>query len=627
MFHQFRPPLKSSRPEVLSWYEEAEGEELHMRASQRTLRITRVAVVGTVGLLLSLLLVGLGGAGMAGAQGSPKSEVLYVGTFDGIATPPAQTFSTIQDAVNAAKRGDWILVAPGDYHESDDSRITNANRATTDGWYGGVVIDTSDLHLLGMNRNTVVVDGTLPGSPGECNSAPADQNFLHGLGRNGIVVWKAEDVSIDNLTVCNFQAGKGDAGNEIWWNGGDESGKVGLTGYEGSYLTATSTYFENSDPSDLSVCDTCALYGIFSSNSSGGSWDQIFANNFADSGGYIGACHQVCNATVDQATFEDSALGYSGTNSGGLVHIEDSTFENNKEGLDTNTALSGDPPPPQNGECPGNKPVAGESVRIPGTKINSCWVFGPNNLVEHDNNANVPVEGTAGLGPTGTGETVSGGRNDTVEDNEFLDNGAWGMLFVPYPDSDTSVVENGVTYQCSKEGGVQATSLHISGVGCLFDPEGDFSTDNKFSGVGTDGNATDADLGNLLIYGNEDENCASRNTEWNSTFTTETGPATTTESISTTCGAKTPKTTVLGSNTDVAFLLQAECDAGLLSGSDCSSAKYPQATGVTMQPLPGASGLESPDTADLPTMPNPCKGAPANAWCPGGLLATTAHRH
>ena len=50
-------------------------------------------------------------------------------------------------------------------------------------------------------------------------------------------MWKADNVSIENLTACNFLGGAGDSGNEIWWNGGDGSGKIGLTGYTGSYLT------------------------------------------------------------------------------------------------------------------------------------------------------------------------------------------------------------------------------------------------------------------------------------------------------------------------------------------------------------------------------------------------------
>jgi hypothetical protein len=558
------------------------------------------------GVLVCGLLVVSDAAGAAGASRSAATspQVLLVGTFN----KHAGQYATVQAAVDAAQSGDWILVAPGDYHESDDTKVPASWVA--DGEYGGVLIATSGVHLRGMDRNTVIVDGTKPGSGTPCNSAQSDQNFLNGEGRNGIVVWKANDVSIDNLTVCNFLAGTGNAGNEIWWNGGAGSGKVGLKDYEGSYLTATSTYFANSDPNNASFCDICALYGIFSSNSAGGSWNELFANNFADSGAYIGACQQVCNATVENATFEDNALGYSGTNSGGQIVIEKSTFEDNKEGLDTNTALTGDPPPPQDGECPGNKATT-TSVKIPGTSINSCWVF-TGNTVEDNNNPNVPVEGTAGLGPTGTGMTISGGRYDTITDNEFLDNAAWGMLFVPYPDANLS--SDGKT--CAKTGGWDVTSVGIPGVSCLYDPEGDVSLNNKFSGNGTFGNKSNADYGNLLTGGHEPENCFSGNTEWNSTFTTGTGQATDADSgdglpllTPSTCGSLTPTSNpaLEGPNTDVTLLFQAECDAGVLSGSNCSSANYPQATSVVIHPLPS-----------LPSMPNPCTGVPTNAWCPNG---------
>ncbi|HTZ09114.1 MAG TPA: hypothetical protein VMB72_08580 [Acidimicrobiales bacterium] len=587
---------------------------------------------GTLGMVTAL--VGMGVMAMDAPSATAKShraapEVLYVGTFDGITTPASQTFSTIQGAVNAATPGDWILIAPGDYHESDDSGISTGNAITAEGWYGGVVIDTKDIHLRGMNRNSVIVDGTLDNGDNvgvPCSSNGDDQNFLDGLGRNGILVWKADDVSIDNLTVCNFQAGTANdtnGGNEIWWNGGDGSGKVGLKGYEGSYLTATNTYFTETDPStNLSFCDVCALYGIFSSNSDGGQWNQLYANNFADSGAYIGACHRVCNATVDNAWFEDNALGYSGTNSGGTVLIENSRFDDNKEGLDTNTALTGDPPPPQDGECPGNKATSA-SVHIPGS-VNSCWVFTRNQVLDN-NNPNVPVEGTAGLGLTGGGMTISGGRDDTVTDNEFSGNDGWGIVFAPYP--DPYLTSDGKT--CKSTGGIDATSLGIGGVSCLFDPEGDALLGNKFSDNGGYGNPSNADFGNLTAAGHEFTNCFAGNTEWNSSFTTETGPATDAnvedgyaDQTPSTCGTKTAKTTpFFGSATDDTLLQQAECASGVLTTSQCAGAEYPVATAVTMEPLPGASGLQSPATTDLPTMPNPCSGAPTNLWCPHGAPA------
>ncbi len=578
-------------------------------------RISQIGTIGGVGVLLTMLLAGVSAAPAA----ATSSNVLYVGKFHDISTPKAQTFTTIQRAVNAAKPGDWILIAPGDYHEDDDAGITKSSTYTEDGWYGGVVIDTSNIHLRGMNRNTVIVDGTLSPSAGgsdlPCSSSSADQNFLDGLGQNGIVVWKANDVSIDNLTVCNYQAGTGDSGNEIWWNGGDESGKIGLHDYEGSYLTATNTYFENSDASGtqddhLSYCDTCALYGIFSSNSDGGSWNQLYANNFADSGAYIGACQDVCNAVVDHAWFEEDALGYSGTNSGGSILIEHSKFDNNKEGLDTNTALTGDPPPPQDGECPGNHATK-TSVKIPNS-VNSCWVF-EHNVVTNNNNPNVPIEGTAGLGPTGTGMTISGGRYDVVKDNKFTDNDAWGQLFVPYP--DPNLKSDGKT--CKSTGGIVVASFDIPGVKCLFDPEGDASLDNTYSGNSSWGNSTNADIGNLLAAGSEPEDCFSHDTD-GSGAATEADAA----QMSSKCGADTPKSaTLTGRDTNGEFLTQAECDAGLFSPSTCTNdddANYPQATGVVMEPLPGASSLTDPQSTTLPTMPNPCSGVPSNSWCKNG---------
>ncbi len=232
-----------------------------------TLAATAVAVVG-----------GVGGA-VATAAGASGSKVLLVGTYHG----HAGQYSTIQAAVDAAKPGDWILVAPGDYHEDDDAKGPSKAQAS-EGDYGGVVVTTSDLHIRGMDRSTVVVDGTKAGSP-SCASTKKDQDFgANSAGRNGIVVYKANDVWVQNLTVCNFLSGHGSSGNEVWWNGVPTTGPIGLHGYWGTYLTATSTYFGGES--------TAAAYGIFSSNASGGEWNHVYASNMNDSGSYIGACKQ-----------------------------------------------------------------------------------------------------------------------------------------------------------------------------------------------------------------------------------------------------------------------------------------------------------------------------------------------
>jgi hypothetical protein len=559
----------------------------------------RLKVTGLAAVLLAALF-GIAAAGRVAAA-TNGSRVLYVGKFDGISTPKSSTFTSIQSAVNAAKPSDWILIASGDYHESGDSGVNAPSAADlSDGWYGGVDITTSRIHLRGINRNSVIVDGTRRGASTPCSATASDQNTLSGKGRNGILVWKANGVSVENLTVCNFLAGSGNAGNEIWWNGGAGSSKIGLKGYSGSYLTATSTYFRSSDKKHANVCGQCALYGIFSSDSTGPALlSNTYANNFSDSGMYVGACQRVCNVTIDRAWMENNALGYSGTNSGGRIVIKNSMFDNNKEGFDTNTALTGDPPPPQDGHCSGSA-------------LTSCWVF-THNMVASNNNPNVPISGTAGLGPTGTGLTISGGRNDTITNNLFVDNGAWGMAFVPYPDGN--LTSDGRT--CRGTGGVAARSLKVSGLSCLYDPWGNMLTNNSFSGNGFFGNPGNADYANLIAAGGRPVNCFSGNVEVNASLH-PVGPAKSAnvadghpEETPAICGTLTPSSGLLGQNTDTTVIIQAECDSGLLSGSNCSSAHYPQATKVVMHKLP-----------TLSSMPNPCAGVPANLWCPSGTLAT-----
>jgi hypothetical protein len=448
---------------------------------------------------------------------------------------------------------------------------------------GGVMITTSDIHLRGMDRSTVIVDGTKAGSPA-CSSSPGAQNFGAAgaggqpVGRNGILVWKADDVSVENLTACNFLGGTGDGGNEVWWNGGDGSGTIGIKGYTGSYLTATSTFFSKQGTPDQQEA-TAAEYGIFSSNSEGpGSWNQLYASNFNDSGMYVGACHQVCDVTIDHAWMEFNALGYSGTNSGGAVVIENSQFDNNQDGVDTNTQINGDPPAPQNGACPDN-------AVSPITHTHSCWVF-VHNYSHDNNNPNVPEAGNAAAGPIGTGMTLSGGRNDTVMDNTFADNGAWGFLMVPYPDSGTPSLNQ----SCPGTGGVQEGSL-----GCVYDPMNDALLHNTFSNDGYFGNPSNADFGQIVYNPGQPQNCFAGNVAPNGSAPADL------EQAQPTCGKITTT-----ADTGGPLLDQVLCDTGF--GGCPAGATYPQPTGVVMHPLP----------ARLPTMPDPCTGVPTNPWCSDG---------
>lgn len=554
-----------------------------------------VAAAGVAAIATSVLVpaAGIGTSAATAAAASARAaatdhreaHVLRVGTYDG---KPGQ-FRTIQAAVDAAKPGDWILIAPGDYKTHSAKATASAPNEPA-----GVLVTTPDLFIRGMDRNRVIVDGTKSGPP--CSTATKDQYFGprdsqgDALGTNGVMVSQASNVWVQNLTACNFLSGSGGNGNEIWWNDGDDTGKLGAAhGFLGSYMTATSTYFHDES--------TAAAYGIFSSNWRGGTWDRSYASNFNDSGYYIGACRHVCNQVVNHAWAEYNALGYSGSNSGGSLIVKNSEFDRNEDGFDTNSQ-NGDNPPPQNGTCP--------KGRIsPITHTTSCWVF-MHNYVHDNNNPNVPTAGSAAAGPVGTGMTISGGRNDTVMDNVFENNHAWGIALVPYPDS-----------------GPPCTGGMLTPVTCLYDEWGDAVIGNVFSNNGGWGNPTNGDIGatNLLLSPTD---CFGGNVEvGGGAVTTSPGDA---ESLYPTCdgGAVPPDLNPL-------FLDEIACDsgsaslAGLSTGTLClpGESNYPRQTKVVMHALPGAKdgkhgrpAIENPASATLKTMADPCDGVPANPWCP-----------
>src|SRR5436189_5190123 len=100
---------------------------------------------------------------------SASARVLRVGTFHGV----KGQYKDIQSAVDAARRGDWILVGPGDYHERGD-RVHKPKGNLPP---SGVLVRTPNIHIRGMNRNKVIVDGTKPGSAKACSAKKGDQDF------------------------------------------------------------------------------------------------------------------------------------------------------------------------------------------------------------------------------------------------------------------------------------------------------------------------------------------------------------------------------------------------------------------------------------------------------------------
>jgi hypothetical protein len=518
---------------------------------------------------------------MALLASAATAKVLLVGTYKGI----RGQYATLQAAVDAARPHDWILVAPGDYKTSS-YRSPKGHPDVP----AGILITKSLIFIRGMSRSGVVIDGTKPGTP-KCSSAPAAQNHgprLNGghAGLNGIEVYEANDVWVQNLTTCNFLGGTGETGNEDWWNGGAGGGRIRGHDFIGSYLSATSTYFDKSER-------TNATYGIFSSDFNGGVFDHDYTSNFNDSGFYIGACNSQCNQTLENSQAEYNALGYSGTNSGGSMLIAHNVFDNNQDGFDTNAQNNSDWPSPQDGACP-----AGVKPQIAGAP--TCWILYDNTFANNDN-PNVPALGSAAAGPVGTGASLEG-RNDTVMDNKFINNGAWGVVFQPYPDLGTPPANVIAAGMDCHGGTMNYNLLGFQTVRCLYDDWGNALIGNTFTNNGYYGNPSNGDFAELTLLGGEPLNCYSGNTDTGGTLTSSPANLQTTNAQ---CGAVNSNTSAGDNNTP--FLLQAACDTEALGpGVGCVNGTpgYPRMTKVVMHRLP-----------HLPSMTNPCKGVPANPWC------------
>ena len=577
------------------------------------------------GLVVALVagLLGLLAAPIASVAASPA--VLLVGPAG---TAGAQ-YSSIQAAVDAAQPGDWILVAPGVYHEHGNDRA-------------GVLIQKSNLHLRGMNRNSVVVDGTraslgqlngtLPPGSVACSTDKPLQDFGpkdtggHDIGRNGIMVkgstgdhdhfvgGLADNVSIENLTVCNYLRVQ-EAGNQIWWNGGDGTGLIGMHGFYGDYLSATDTYYENMD-------GPAGDYGIFTSNEAGpGVIDHTYASNMRDSSYYVGACRN-CGVVLNHPHAEYSALGLSSTNAGGNLLVENGEWNNNRTGLVSNAQNNDDYPSPEYGQCvaPSTPPTLGGVPAGP----NSCYVIF-NNLIHDNNNANTPGGGLTAVSALGTGVELVATQHISVIGNQFVNNGSWGVVAHDFPDPESgpSACQGGL------DNGLPSP-LEI----CYWYSLGNHVASNRFTGNGAFGNTTNGDVANQALGSIKavsdtvgtipDPNCFSADVNTGGTLkqyppTLEASPCI----AGATNSEQAVMTAQLVCATGAASLFTAgtgvtppDCPGYPVHDGVCAAPAVLSPAGDTANGVCFAPASRTLSAAVSPPMPDPCAGVPANAYCP-----------
>ena len=330
---------------------------------------------------IAVVVVAFGTSAAAASAAKNVNIVRQAGSPGGKIPANTHYYTKIQAAVEASKKGDWVLIEPGTYYEP--VKVTNAQ---------------SGIFIRGMDRNNVIIDGQ--NEPG-----------------NGIEIFKANNVWVENLTVRNFDTGCPSCGNEIWWNGGAGSGTIGARGWFGSYLTAYDTGLKGS-------------YGIFTDNEEHGSFNNIYASGFNDSGLYIGACRE-CDARVSKAVMENNALGYSGSNSSGRLIIENSVFNHNLVGIAPNSENPGDGPPPLDGACNSFENTS-PTPTFGSTNIERCEILRKNH-VEYNDNLSVPTNGSTEVAPWGVGVELPGDYAVLVQKNVIAHNPNNGVLGLEYP--------------------------------------------------------------------------------------------------------------------------------------------------------------------------------------------------
>ncbi len=467
---------------------------------------TRSSRIALLALLATAAFCAMAGS----AFGMKTPHVYIVGPGVHPTPPPNTSYSpTIQAAVNSTKKGDWVLLEPGTYTEQ--VKVPKA--------HGGI-------HIRGLDRNTVILDGQ------------------HQKG-DGIFVEGANNVWIENMTAHDYD------GNEFWWAGGEESKRQNVHGWVGKYLTAYQT-------------DLGGVYGIFTQNMREGSWEHVYASGFNDAGLYLGACWD-CQAKISDATIENNAVGYSGSNSGGRLVIEKSTFRNNSAGIVPNGENPGDGPPPQNGVCGAHRPRSPYYL-FPSTAIAHCTVL-KENLVTENNNLTVPATASTDKAPWGVGVELPGDMGDLVENNTITKNVNNGVLGFEYPNPFPPTPET-IYFQFTGNK-VANNTFAENGTSGL-----EFASDITFQGgIYPHGKYTSA---NDCVTGNKTTGAVyplALDTTWNCSNAT-TPP---------------PNNGLAG----IGYVVILSEQAGAL--------RTPE-----VQPAPGPQ----------PTMPEPCEGVPANPLCP-----------
>jgi Right handed beta helix region len=182
-------------------------------------------------------------------------------------------YPTIQAAVDAARPGDLVRIAPGTYHEEV---VVPAAKA--------------DIVIRGDDRNRVVLDGG--------NGRRQEGISVHGSG-----------VAIENLTVRGY-------GSDGILFAPPRGANKPIDGWRVTYVTVAND----------------GLHGVDAAGSRGGLIEHVLASGHGGAGLRIGHC-QPCDALVTDSAAERGLTGLEAVDAGGNVVVAKSQFRDNRIGV------------------------------------------------------------------------------------------------------------------------------------------------------------------------------------------------------------------------------------------------------------------------------------------------------
>jgi len=306
--------------------------------------VIRAALAAGLALLAAGALTGCGGDSGWTARDVPRE------------------YPTIQAAVDAARPGDLVRIAPGIYHEH-------------------VVVPASkrDIVLRGTDRNRVVLDGG------------------DGQRYDGIAV-HADGVAVENLTVRGFGS------DGVRFTPPPDAQKP-LQGWRASYVTAANN----------------GLHGIDALDARGGTIEHVWVSGAGASGLRVGRCGP-CNLLVTDSVAERGMAGFEGVNAGGNVVVVRSLFRDNRVGVLLVSAGGEEPFHQRDATVVGNVIANTANRYAPGRGD----AFGVGVLVRggrRDGLARNRITGHSGAGVLLTASDDAPAAEDSVQGNVLHDNG------------------------------------------------------------------------------------------------------------------------------------------------------------------------------------------------------------